>query len=103
MKSQVRLTSIGGRSGAGQSFGYIASQADQLISQDQGFIYAFSPIVTGLSSTRAVVTVIPRVLATVPLSGNYSRSKKEKAPISLGFSSCFASPVFSTGAGTGLQ
>jgi len=33
-------------------------------SRVQGFIYAFSPIVTGLPSTMAVVTVFPRVLAT---------------------------------------
>jgi hypothetical protein len=44
----------------------ISRQLDsrEWISQDQGFIYAFSPIVTGLPSTMAVVTVLPRVLAT---------------------------------------
>jgi hypothetical protein len=44
----------------------ISRQPDsrEWISQDQGFIYAFSPIVTGLPSTMAVVTVLPRVLAT---------------------------------------
>ena len=30
-----------------------------LISRNQGFIYAFSPIVTGLPSTVAVVTALP--------------------------------------------
>jgi hypothetical protein len=42
---------------------YCDSLSSQYLSL-HGLIYAFSPIVTGLPSTMAVVTVFPRVLAT---------------------------------------